>query len=127
MSKNVATVFVLDDEPTIAETWALIMKRAGYTVSLFTNPYQALDAIRKQPPQVLLSDVGMMDMSGIEIAITLLKENIPTKVVLISGRTTTGDHVQNAAEHGYFFEVLPKPVGPEKLIRLVKELAVGAA
>jgi CheY-like chemotaxis protein len=116
MARSTVRVFVLDDEPNVAETWALIMKKAGYEVSLFTNPHEALDAIRKQPPHVLLSDVGMIGMNGIEIAIALLKEKIPTKVILISGRTTTGDHLKNAAEQGYFFEVLPKPVGAEKFM-----------
>ena len=121
------TVFVLDDEPNIVRTWAIILTKAGYAVESFSDPQLALDAIRNNPPDVLVSDVGLPGMSGIDVAIALLREHIKTKVILISGQTSTGEAVTEAAELGYSFDVLPKPLGPVALLETVEKLARGQA
>src|SRR5581483_2164158 len=107
-----ARIFVLDDEENIMRTWVLILGKSGHEVTGYSHPQAALDAIRQNPPDLLVSDVGLPGMTGIELAITLLKENLPTKVLLCSGQTVTAEYIDEAAELGYDFKVLPKPVGP---------------
>jgi DNA-binding NtrC family response regulator len=118
-------VFVLDDEPNIARTWALILAKAGYDVVPFNHPQVALAALRENPPDVLVSDVGLPGMSGIDLAMILAKEKSRTKVILISGQTSTEDAMTYAAEQGYVFEVLPKPLGPATLLQVVEMQARG--
>ena len=115
-------IYVVDDEANITRTWALILSRAGHDVSTFDTAEGALAAIRCNPPKVLLSDVGLPGMSGIELAMILQNEKVATHIVLISGQTTTAEDVDHAALHGFSFEVLAKPVGPNKLLNLVSLL-----
>ena len=114
---------MLDDEPNITRTWALILSNTGYEATPFTDPQDALAAIRLDPPDVLLSDVGLPGMSGIDVAIALVQENIRTVVVLMSGQAATQNSLDEAIERGYSFEVLAKPVGPAKLLQLIHSLA----
>lgn len=115
-------VFVLDDEPAIAETWRLILSSAGYDPKAFCDPLRALEAIRESPPPVLVTDVALPGISGIDLAITLVEENIPTRVILASGHATTPADLEVAAKKGYLFNVLPKPIGPITLRQRVQEL-----
>lgn len=121
-----ARIFVLDDEENIMRTWVLILGKSGHETTGFSHPREALEAIRQNPPDLLVSDVGLPGMTGIELAITLLKENLPTKVLLCSGQTVTADYIEEAAGRGYDFRVLPKPVGPPVLIETVRQMLGGA-
>ena len=122
-----ARVFVLDDEESIVRTWVLILTKFGYETTGFSHPHDALEAIRKNPPELLVSDVGLPAMTGIELAISMAKEGIPTKVLLCSGQTVTADYLDEAAEQGYHFTVLPKPVGPPQLLKSINNLLSNAA
>jgi CheY-like chemotaxis protein len=105
-------IVVLDDEQTISFTLGAILSRAGYVAEWYLNPREALEAIRQQPPDLMLSDVAMPEMTGIELAIRLFEENIRTKVLLRSGNTATAEILQEAERAGYSFEVLAKPISP---------------
>ena len=63
--------------------------------------------MRSDLPKVLLKDVGLPGRSGIDLAITLLQENITTYVILASGQTTTADDIQHALPHGYALDGSP--------------------
>ncbi len=115
-------VFVLDDEPAIAETWKRILAGAGYDSRSFCDPLSALDAIRQSPPPVLVCDVALPGISGIDLAIMLREEKIPTTVILASGHATTASYLETAAQKGYLFDVLPKPIGPITLRQRVHEV-----
>lgn len=126
-SSAMARIFVLDDEDSIVRTWVLILTKFGHETIGFSHPQDALAAIRKDPPELLVSDVGLPGMTGIELAIHLAKEKIPTKVLLCSGQTVTADYLDEAAEQGYHFTVLPKPVGPPQLLKAITDLLAGKA
>ncbi|MGZ4788186.1 MAG: response regulator [Terriglobales bacterium] len=117
-----ARIFVLDDEESIVRTWMLILSKFGYETSGFSHPEEALQAIRNNPPDLLLSDVGLPGMTGIDLAILLARENIPTKVLLCSGQNVTAEYIQDAAAQGFEFTVLAKPVGPPQLLQTIREL-----
>lgn len=117
-----ARIFVLDDEENIMRTWVLILSKSGHETTGFSHPQAALEAIRQNPPDLLVSDVGLPGMTGIQLAITLSKEAVPTKVLLCSGQTVTADYLDEAAALGYAFKVLAKPVGPPLLIETVRQM-----
>lgn len=110
-------VFVVDDEAIISSTLTAILKLSGFDATAFNNPVNALEAALISAPDLLLSDVVMPGLSGIDLAIQV-REHCPNcKIFLISGQATTNNLIESAAEHGHRFEILPKPIHPSELIK----------
>jgi CheY-like chemotaxis protein len=115
-------VFVVDDEFTIASTLALILHHLDFDATSFTGPLDALQAAITHAPDVLVSDIAMPDLSGIELAIRV-RELVPDcKVILFSGLASTVDVLNTAEANGQNFEVLLKPVHPAALAKRIREI-----
>jgi DNA-binding NtrC family response regulator len=115
-------IFVVDDEPIIASTVATILTLHGLSATPFTDPLQALKAARIEIPDLLISDVVMFTMSGVDLAIQIREEHPSCKVLLFSGQATTADLLWSAQARGHEFEVLLKPVHPTDLLARVKNV-----
>jgi DNA-binding NtrC family response regulator len=109
-------VFVVDDEVVIAQTLAIILRQAGFEASAFDHPEKAIAASTEQTPNLLITDVAMPGMSGIELAIHFRKAHPDCKVLLFSGQASTADLLEKAREQGYDFDLLAKPVHPADLL-----------
>jgi CheY-like chemotaxis protein len=119
----ISTIFVVDDEQIIASTTAAVLQLNGYEVRSFVNPLEALEAARAVKPDLVIADVVMPGLSGIDLVIQL-KELCPTcKVLLLSGQVQTADLLEAARQQGHDFEVLAKPIHPTDLLARVKEAA----
>ena len=115
-SKAKPRVLVVDDEHVIADTLAIILNQAGFDASAVYTGNDAVDMARSQKPDLIISDVIMPDMNGIEAAI-LIREFLPScKVLLFSGQAATADLLEKARAQGYEFEILAKPVHPQDLL-----------
>jgi CheY-like chemotaxis protein len=113
MSKR---VFVVDDERCIADSLATILRMSGYDTTALYDGEAALSACNSHAPDLIISDVIMPGMSGIELAIRI-KERYPgCKVLLFSGMAATSDLLEQARSQGHDFEVLAKPVHPTDLL-----------
>ena len=113
-------VFVVDDEKVIAHTLAAILRQSGFVVHAFTNPLEALDSAASDAPDLLISDVMMPEMSGIDLAIALRSRHPECKVLLFSGQAATADLLRAARQQGHDFELLLKPVHPKDLLAAIK-------
>ena len=105
-------VFVVDDESVIAQTLAIILNQAGFTALAFDHPDKAIAACETSPPDLLITDVMMPGMTGVELAIHFRKTHPECKVLLFSGQAATADLLTDAREQGYDFDLLSKPVHP---------------
>ena len=76
--------------------------------------------LKTRPPDIVLSDVLMPKVSGVELGIWMRKELPGTRVVLISGQSSTAELLRRAENDGNRFELLPKPIHPEELIARLK-------
>ena len=115
-------LLVVDDEQRIADTLALILESKGYRVTVAYEAASALAVCRSTPPDLVISDVMMPGMNGVELAVTLRHEFPKCKVLLFSGQAATADILEHAREHGYEFDLLAKPVHPEELLRKLEEM-----
>jgi len=116
-------VFVVDDEDVIATTLAMILRlQGGFQARSFTNPLDALSVALKDAPDLLISDVVMPQMSGIELAIQVRQHCPDCKVLLFSGQASTASLLETAREQGYDFELLLKPVHPSDLLAKIRSL-----
>lgn len=117
--RNVAKILVVDDEHTIADTLAIILNRAGFNASAVYSGTEAVAVAKSVEPDLIISDVAMPDMNGIE-AMILIRDFLPTcKVLLFSGQASTVDLLKSARARGYEFEILTKPIHPQELIARV--------
>lgn len=113
-------VLVVDDEQVIADTLARILDLNGYEASAVYSGTAAVESARSLQPDLVISDVIMQDMNGIEAAIHI-REFLPScKILLFSGQAATADLLENARAQGHEFEILAKPVHPADLLAKLK-------
>jgi DNA-binding response OmpR family regulator len=80
----------------------------------------ALRLATETRPDIVLTDVMMPGMNGIDLAIAVRDEQPETTILLFSGQAVTRDLLENARSEGYEFELLLKPIHPEDLIQRLK-------
>lgn len=116
-------VFVVDDEDVIASTLAMILRlQGGFHARSFTDPLKALEAANLEAPDLLISDVMMPQLSGIDLAIQVRLRYPDCKVLLFSGQSATANLLEAARKNGYDFELLLKPVHPSDLLTKIRDL-----
>jgi CheY-like chemotaxis protein len=114
-------VLVVDDDVVIADTLTTILSQHGMAVMTAYDGFGALENARVVPPDLLLADVVMPGMSGIDLAIQI-KQDIPDcAILLFSGQAATAGLLAKAGKAWCDFEVLLKPIHPQKLIQLIFE------
>ena len=121
MGNNLPSVYIVDDEQLIAETLTMILRKSGFAAQSFTDPREALSAAREKPPDLLLSDVMMPELSGVDLAIAIHLEHPECKIMLFSGHAETMDLLFKAREKGYDFHLFSKPLHPTELLRHIRE------
>jgi len=124
---KLSRIFVVDDEFVIATTLATILERSGFDAVSFTDPLKALKAAEVGAPDLLISDVVMPEMSGIDLAIRL-KHNCPDcKILLFSGQAATANLLDAARGKGHDFEVLSKPIHPTEFLKKIRDVTEAVA
>lgn len=112
-------VLVVDDERLIADTLSIILTKSGFSTMTAYDGVSALKLASNVPPALLISDVVMPGMTGVELAIAL-REVVPAcKVLLFSGQAATVDLLAKARSAGHDFTTLTKPVHPTEMLRHV--------
>lgn len=112
-------VLVVDDESVIADTIAKILFISGYETTAAYDGDGALQIALLKPPELLITDVVLPGMNGVELAITIKRIYPDCKILLFSGQASTADLLEAAGLNGHHFTLLNKPVPPQDLITLV--------
>jgi DNA-binding NtrC family response regulator len=114
-------ILVVDDEKVIADTLSIILSKSGFATMTAYDATTALEMAKATPPDLLISDVVMPGMAGVELAITMTHVAPACKVLLFSGQAATMDLLAKARESGYDFTTLTKPVHPTDMLRRVTQ------
>jgi CheY-like chemotaxis protein len=114
-------ILVVDDEKVIADTIVQILNRNGFIAEAAYGGQEAIDKARRHCPEIVLSDVLMPQVDGVEAAITIRKHCPDTRIILFSGQAATVEILARARERGHSFELLPKPIHPTQLIKHLRE------
>jgi CheY-like chemotaxis protein len=109
-------VLVADDEQVIANTLAIILNQAGFEARAVYSGENAVEILDEFQPNMLISDVIMTGMTGIEAAIKVRAKLPSCKILLFSGQAATADLLEKARAQGHEFEILAKPVHPTDLL-----------
>ena len=112
-------IYVVDDEKIIATTVAAILRQSGLQALAFTDPREALTSAHSNPPDLLLTDVVMPELSGIDLALQLREISPNSKILLFSGQAATSDMLEVARQQGHEFKILSKPIHPADLLAAI--------
>ncbi len=108
-------VLVVDDECAIADTIAKILSLSGFPAIAAYDGNGALDTALLRPPEMLITDVVLPGMNGVELAITIKRIYPDCKILLFSGQASTSDLLATAHHAGHRFTLLNKPIPPQNL------------
>ena len=114
-------VLIADDERIIADTLAMILNHGGFEAQAVYSCVKALEMAPDFKPDMLISDVIMSDLNGIEAAIRMKALLPDIRVFLLSGQTATAEMLENENAADYGFEVLAKPLHPTDLIHRLRD------
>ena len=114
-------ILVVDDEVIIADTIVQILNRNGFIAEAAYSGAQAIEMAKRHCPELVLSDVMMPHVDGVEAAIQIREVCPDTRIVLFSGQAATVEILARARQRGHEFELLPKPIHPTQLIKHLRQ------
>jgi len=119
--KTKPVVLIVDDERIIADTLSMILSRSGFSTLTAYDGLAGFELAQNAMPDLIISDVVMPRMTGVELAIAIA-QTIPTcKILLFSGQAATVDLLEQARNAGHNFTTLAKPVHPSEMLKRVSE------
>jgi CheY-like chemotaxis protein len=114
-------IYLVDDDPFVVNALKRELKKVGAELHGYSNPLQAVAAARAQPPDILIADLAMPEMTGLDLARELRTLNPRLRVVVVS--TATNDELWSRAKASDLVDAtLLKPWSSEDLLRKVLEL-----
>ncbi len=111
------TILVVDDEPSISEVVGLYLRRAGYHVLVAHDGQQALEALEKQPPDLVVLDLMLPKVDGLEVA-RRLRAAGDTPIIMLTARREERDRIAGLEMGADDYVV--KPFSPQELVSRVK-------
>lgn len=116
-------VIVVDDQADLGESTGRLLRLFGHRVSVFNSGQSVLNALDHVTPDLVLSDLGMPQMDGCELA-TRIKQRPECENVVLAAVTgfTDEEHQQAALAAGFQYRFL-KPMQPDALEKFVEEIA----
>jgi two-component system KDP operon response regulator KdpE len=85
-------ILIVDDEPSILATMAPLLRGRGYDVATATTGHAALEGVDRQPPQLVILDLGLPDLDGVEVC-RRLREGRSIPILVLSARGAEQDKV----------------------------------
>jgi two-component system OmpR family response regulator len=113
-------VLVVDDEPNITELVSLGLRYEGFAVTSAHDGHGALRAIRESKPELVILDVTMPDIDGLEVVRRMRAENIWMPVIFLTARDATEDKIAGLTVGGD--DYLAKPFSLDELIARVRAI-----
>ena len=114
-------ILILDDEPIVGKRLGPALAKMGGEVEVFENPHQALARIQEKTFDIVVTDIRMEDIDGIDILEKVKAKSEHTKVIMITGYATV--EVAREALGKGAFDFIAKPFKPNDL----REVIVRAA
>ncbi len=114
--------FIVDEEHLLASTLAHFLRQEGLDARSFAGPLEALDAAHITPPDLLISDVALQTLSGIELANAMRKSCPACKVLLFSSSADSNSLLEVTGASRSDFALLPGPMSLLNLLEAIQSL-----
>jgi DNA-binding NtrC family response regulator len=119
-------VLVVDDEKSIADSLCLILQARGHRARAAYSAEEAILVSDEFTPDVMISDVVMPGMNGLDLAIYFSERYPACKVLLISGNAIGFGLVEESVRRGHYHTILPKPIHPGQILQFLTTCASAA-
>jgi DNA-binding response OmpR family regulator len=113
-----ATILIIDDEESIRTVFQVALERAGYRVLTAEDGKHGLRLLERQAVDLILVDIFMPEMDGLELIFLLRKTRPACKIIAISGGSGERDHLDTAKKLGAH-DALKKPFSIQELLAAV--------
>lgn len=104
-------ILVVDDEPIVGERLAVALRRDGHSVTVFTDPADALRELNRRSFDVVVCDIRMGEIDGLHVLSRVLEASPRTKVVMITGYATLDLAKESLAKGAFDFVAKPFKLG----------------
>ena len=122
MKKNNIKILLVDDEPDIVEIISFNLEQQGYKIFTATDGIEAIKVAKKIMPHLIIMDVMMPNMDGIEACEYLRKDNMFSETIIMFLTARGEDYSYVAAFDAGADDYVTKPIKPKVLISKVKGL-----
>ena len=122
-----ARILIVEDEPNIVESLSFILRRAGFEVDTVTDGAEALDRVRRQAFEVLVLDIMLPGMNGLDVLKAIRSDRVLAKlpVVVLTAKGQAND--RRTAEAIGASAFITKPFSNADVVERVSRLAERAA
>lgn len=114
-------LLILDDEPIVGKRLGPSLAKMGFEIEIFVDPEAALARLSEQTFDIIVTDIRLGAMNGIEILERVLAKSPRTKVIMISGYATLELARETLAKGA--FDFIAKPFKPDELRRVIIKAA----
>lgn len=114
-------VLVLDDEPIVGKRLQPALAKVGCDVEVFEAPAPALDRLTQKAFDIVVTDIRMDDIDGIEVLERVMERSPETRVIMITGYATV--EVAREAMAKGAFDFIAKPFKPQELRDVIAKAA----
>ena len=117
------SVLVVDDDPALLDSLKLLLEADGFAVTTAENGVRGLQAFRNRGPDIVLIDVMMPKLDGVESVRQMRRERPDAKIIVMSGEARVGQwDLQSTAQGLGAVAVLKKPFDPGALAALMRDV-----
>jgi two-component system, NtrC family, response regulator HydG len=118
------TIMVVDDDTALAEGIADVLDAKGYNVYIANDGFEALDMVKKDNFEIVLMDIKMPVMNGVETYKRIKAVRPLVKVIMMTAYST--ENLVDEAMYEGTVEVMNKPVDLDRLLALIEAIACSA-
>ena len=115
-------ILIVDDSATVLRITTNLLNKAGYTTFTAMNGRQGLKILSKQPIHIVITDMNMPEMNGIEMTREIKQNILLDKIPLIMHTTEQNENEKQAARHAGIDLFLTKPFKPQELLKNIETL-----
>jgi len=121
MAKNKLEICIIDDEIVVCKRLEQALTRDKHKVETFVNSSSAIKRINEKKFDIVVTDIRMDDIDGMEVLDHVIKKGYNTKVIMITGYATI--EIAREAEAKGAFDFISKPFKPQDLREVIERVA----
>jgi DNA-binding NtrC family response regulator len=117
---RIQNIYIIEDEEILRVSLADELREAGYKIQEFDDPIKALQVIQKNPPDVVITDIKMPQMDGMELLSQIKSINSDTTVILMTAYGSVESAVEAMKKGAY--DYITKPFQLEEMLLLLERI-----